>query len=289
MTTLKIGNLSIDAREYDYRLKHSQNLDNPWELSDHERALVEHFSNLRHQKVLSFDCRTKAWVRHNADAQYRFLAKAELRVVGLDTETGEETQAASLALVNRYIARSGLGDPTAFGQQLTTLFGLHVKTIPFQVFAAKWVPRYSFDIWVSMHHHYLRLTIDGLGSPDLVVLAIPISLHFSANRTFDCSLDWSLEQPLTLDLPGPSTPRTWLDVPDRAARESMSDRMEKELERSKRLRTDLQESVNRLGYRVIEDPEDRFSANFLEQDSRRLSEVLTDIATIERWLETNGF
>lgn len=186
LTTLTIGDLKVEATEFDQKTENIRLMERYSDLPKYVQVLVRHFGSQSAGTVVSYDCKTRRWTRKRVDANFNFHVRQEMKIVGVDPATGKPTRKDTLALVDRYVAPSRLGNRDAFGQKLHDLFGRHTVPVPSDGFAQKWAPRYSFDIDVRVEWHVLRLFLRGQDKRSWALLGIPFEVSFVGIRTFDC-------------------------------------------------------------------------------------------------------
>lgn len=282
MTTLTIEKLKVKARLADLRGTSLGDGPGPTKFPGHVQPLIRHFKGLYVRKLLSYDCTKKQWKRHNVDAQYRFLVKYDLKLVGVDG-AGHATPEATNALLGEYVRASGLGSVNAFGQKLADLFGLYALPVPIDKFK-HWTPRYSFFISAYVHHHVVELRMPGQDRNDYVLLAIPFDVRFWGERTFDCKLG----QPIEIDFDSIDLDLEYLDIPDAAARQSLKPRLEWELDLSKRLRKSGKHQLTEHEELLASNPEDRKLRALVERLRKSLARDDREIAELKRRIAATG-
>ena len=282
MTTFTIGKLKVEAKLVDLMGTPLGGGPGPTKFPGHVQPLTRHFRTLETSRLLSYDCTKRQWTRHNVDAQYRFILKYDLKLVGVD-DAGRPTQDATNALLGDYVTASGLGSVNAFGQKLADLFGLHPLPVPRARFRP-WIARYSFHISADVHYHVVELRMSGQDRNDFVLLAIPFDVRFWGDRTYDCEGN----QRIGIDFDGISLDLDYVNVPDAAARESLKPRLEWELSLSKRLHAyDIQE-LARQEARLEQDPENRKLREMVERSRQALKKSDRELNDLKRRLAAYG-
>ena len=239
MATLKIGDLKVNAEVFDLIKAASQIRSGQSKLPKHVQALVRHLDALRHQKLMTYNCRDNSWTRHTVDAQHRFIVKYDFRVGSVDY-AGQSSPAATQQLLDDFVAASGLGSVNAFGQKMGDLFGVHAVTVPLDAFKA-WRPQFSFEIYGRVKYHVLRLQMAGQPSYAMALLAIPFEMNFWGERIYDC--EWDM--PVEIDFFPISIPVRDIKVADNAANETLKPRLEWELKQTRKRRKANRKSLKR--------------------------------------------
>ncbi|MEO1364268.1 MAG: hypothetical protein AAFU86_10885 [Pseudomonadota bacterium] len=282
MTSLKIGNAKVEAEIFDQRSAWDKVNSGHSALPRYVHPLIRHFGDLRSQKMLSYDCRTNTWKRHKADAQYRFIATYDLKLVGVDYN-GNGSDAATTQLLNDYVAASGFGDVNTFGQKLGGQFGTRAVPVPRKPFN-HWKPAYAFTIYAFPRYHVLRLSLPSHGRFNYVLLAIPFDVRFWGERTYHC--EWGME--VDIDYHPITTLGQDLAVPDKTVRDTLFPRLKWELKQARTARAEMRRDLARYKEELAEDPDEAMLPILIATGKARIARADDDISRLKNRLDAYG-
>lgn len=282
---LKLGDLAVDAKNFDLRVAYWKIRKGKSKLPGHEHpGIIEMWADVD-VLVMQYDCTQKELLgTAKVDQKGRFLVSQRLTFSGVDA-SGAHTKTATENLFSSYVAASGYGDSLTFDSKLNERFGSYAQPVPYAKFLKAFGDKTSFDIFANVKYVLLRIEPSVPMPKGSAFLAIPYDILFHAEPTFNCRNGMEIDRHTGL---GEFSRHFALDPSDPDLREILRKRLVKDRKALAKNLKEAKENTAKAKAQAKNEPDSKLYKAFYEIDKRYSDSLSKQLKALDKRLKGYG-